>query len=75
MAVLSRAKNLRISGEPTRKVFVNRDMNREEREKDYRLRAIVAEKRRNREVGWKIRRGTLVREVGGEHSNAQSGTG
>ena len=63
-AVLSRAKNLRNSGEPMSKVFVNRDMSREEREKDYRLRAMVAEKRRNREVGWKIRRGTLVREVG-----------
>ena len=63
-AVLSRAKNLRNSGEPMSKVFVNRDMSREEREKDYRLRAMVAEKRRNREVGWKIRRGTLAREMG-----------
>ena len=62
-AVLSRAKNLRNFGEPMSKVFVNRDMSREEREKDYRLRVTVEEKRRSEEVGWKIKRGTLVREV------------
>ena len=39
------------------KVFVNRDMSTEERETDYRPRAMVAEKRRNVEVRWKIKRG------------------
>ena len=50
-AVLSRAKNLRNSDGPISRVFANRDMSREEGEKDYRLRAIVADKRRSGEVG------------------------
>ena len=61
-AVLSLAKNLKNSEEPMSKVFVNRDISREERERDNKLRAKVAEERSNEEMRRKIRRGTLDSE-------------
>ena len=49
-AVLIRAKHLRNCDEPMSKVFVNRDMSREEMERDFKLRALLAEKRRSGEM-------------------------
>ena len=43
---------------------MNRDISREERERDNMLRAKVAEKRGDGEVRWKTRRGTLNRGDG-----------
>ena len=45
-AVLSLAKNLKSYEEPMSKVFVNRGISREERERDNKLMAGVAEKRK-----------------------------
>ena len=46
-AVFSRAKHLRNSNELMSRVFVNRDISREERKKYYKLGALLTEKRRN----------------------------
>ena len=45
---------------------MNRDISREERERDNKLREKVAEKRGNGEMRWKTGRGTLDREDGKE---------
>ena len=50
------------------KVYMNRDMSKEERARDYELRTMLAEKKRSGEISWKIRRGKPINniaEVGG----------
>ena len=74
--ILSRDKNFRNSVEPMSKVFVNREMSREEREKDYILRAMLADKRTIEKVEWKIKRGILVSAVwsgGGDGGSFRDG--
>ena len=46
------------------KVSVNRDISREERERDNKLMTKVAEKRGNGDTRWKTRRGTEDRRDG-----------
>ena len=57
----SKAKRLRNSTGQMSKVYINRDMSKEERARDYELRTMLAEKRRSGER-WKLRKGILVRD-------------
>ena len=63
--ILGRAKRLMNSNEQMRKVYINRDMTKEERAMEYHLRVMLAEKRGRGEQNWKIRRGKLVDDVRG----------
>ena len=57
--ILSRAKRLKNSTGQMGKGYINRDISKEERARDYELRTMLAEKRRSGE----IRRGKLINDI------------
>ena len=61
--ILSRAKGLKNSTGQMGKVYISRDMSKEERARHYELRTLFAEERRSGEFSSKIRKGKLIKDL------------